>query len=55
MCIANRGVLPLQAALDHLRAALVLLDESDQSYAAAQLDHVIHHVQATVNAGSENS
>jgi hypothetical protein len=55
MCKASRDVTPLKDALDHLRAALSLLDAAAQHSAAAHLDQVIHDIQATVNAGSENS
>jgi hypothetical protein len=52
MCTVGRGVAPLKAALDHLRHALTHLDAAEQHAAAAQVDHIIHDVQATISAAS---
>lgn len=52
MATTRQGDMQLEAALDHMRAALVHLDAANQHSAAAQLDHVIHEVQEAVNAAS---
>jgi hypothetical protein len=42
----------MREALEHLRAALVLLDAEGQHAAAAQLDHLIHQIQVSIAAAS---
>ena len=39
-------------AFDHLEAAMTILDAEGQTAAAAQLDHVMQMVQATITAAS---
>lgn len=45
----------VQVALEHLQAALVLLDAERQHSVAAQLDHLIHELQSNMEAASGNS
>jgi hypothetical protein len=52
MCTATPGIATLQAALDHLRYALTHLDAAEQHAVAAQVDYIIHDVQATISAAS---
>lgn len=42
----------MQKAFDHLDAAMTILDAEGQTAAAAQLDHVMQMVQATITAAS---
>jgi hypothetical protein len=42
----------MQKAFDHLEAAMTILDAEGQTAAAAQLDHVMQMVQATITAAS---
>ena len=42
----------MQKAFDHLEAAMTILDAEGQTAAAAQLDHLMQMVQATITAAS---
>jgi hypothetical protein len=55
MDTTTQNAMRLHDALTHLRAALQCLDAAEQHSAAAQLDHLIHEVQATVRAASGTS
>ena len=42
----------INKAMEHLEAALALLDAEGQHAAAAQLDHLMHELQASITAVS---
>lgn len=45
----------MQKVVEHLQAALALLDGAGEHAAAAQLDHLIHQVQASMATESDAS